>query len=100
MPKISVVDISDPDRFQEIYNEDNEKVEDIDSNGEGEDLGLVPRIIFSTLSTLTILVPLVSVHIALDILVHQQYAQDVDILEIAARAATAAIGTYQPFFSP
>jgi hypothetical protein len=45
---------------------------------------------------LTFLVPLVSTHIALDIIVHDQYAQDVDIVEIAARAVTAALGTYLP----
>jgi hypothetical protein len=40
-----------------------------------------------------LLVPLTSVHIAMDILVHQQYAQEVDAVEIAARAGTAALGT-------
>lgn len=103
MPKVSVVDISDPNKIQEIFDDDDEEGEkkgnvvvDADSDGEeddDEDLGVVPRILFSTFSTLTILIPLLSVHIALDIIVHQQYAQDFDVVEIAARAATAAIGT-------
>ena len=98
MPKISVVDISDPNKIQELLDDDNElKKNDVeeDSNEEEDDdeeLGLFPRIILGTFSTLTLLIPLVSVHIALDIIVHQQYAQDVDVVEIAARAATAAIG--------
>ena len=100
MPKVSVVDISDPHKIQEIFNDDEvdttKKDVAIDSDtdsDEDEDLGLVPRILFSTFSTLTLLIPLISVHIALDIIVHQQYAQDFDVVEIAARAATAAIGT-------
>ena len=99
MPKVSVVDISDADRFQEIYNDNDderdtaENQNESNSDDEDEELGLIPRVIFSTFSTLTLLVPLVSVHIALDIIVHQQYAQEVGFLEIAARAATAAIGT-------
>jgi len=100
MPKVSVVDISDPNKIKEIFNDDEvettKKGVAIDTNSDDdddEDLGLVPRILFSTFSTLTILIPLISVHIALDIIVHQQYAQDFDVVEIAARAATAAIGT-------
>src|SRR5271154_7019400 len=102
MPKVSVVDISDPNKIKEIFNDDEEETTkndvaidpDSDSDSDDdEDLGIVPRILFSTFSTLTILIPLVSVHIALDIMVHQQYAQDFDVVEIAARAATAAIST-------
>ena len=102
MPKVSVVDISDPNKIKEIFNDDEEETTkndvavDTDSDNDSDDdeeLGIVPRILFSTFSTLTILIPLISVHIALDIIVHQQYAQDFDVVEIAARAATAAIGT-------
>ena len=100
MPKVSVVDISDPNKIKEIFNDDEEETTkndvaiDTDSDSDDdEDLGIVPRILFSTFSTLTILIPLISVHIALDIIIHQQYAQDFDVVEIAARAATAAIGT-------
>jgi len=104
MPKVSVVDISDPNKIQEIFDQDSEQEDkdkdvsvNVDSDqdeddDDDEDLGIVPRILFSTFSTLTILIPLISVHVALDIIVHQQYAQDFDVVEIAARAATAAIG--------
>jgi hypothetical protein len=101
MPKVSVVDISDAERFQEIYKDDqkdNSQNEESDSDDSDEDLGIVPRILFSTFETLSLLVPLVSVHIALDIIVHQQYAQEFNTLEIAARAATASIGIL-PLFS-
>lgn len=101
MPKVKVVDISDPNRFQEILDdveEPRDKNErpnvESDSDEESDDveLGLVPRLFFTTFSTLTILVPLVSTHIALDIIVHQQYAQDFDSVEIVARAGTVVIG--------
>ena len=97
MPKISVVDISDPNKIQELVNDDDQAINnevggDDDPDFDDSDDGIVPRILFGTLSSLTILVPLVSVHIALDIIVHQQYAQEVDVVEIAARAGTAAIG--------
>ena len=98
MTKVSVVDISDASKLQEIIDGDgadgNDNESDAGSDGSDlEELGLVPRLFFSTFSMLTFLVPLVSTHIALDIIVHDQYAQDVDIVEIAARAATAALGT-------
>ena len=97
MPKISVVDISDPNKIQELVDNDDRAIKedvkgDNDSDSDDSDDGLVPRILLSTFSSLAILVPLISVHIALDIIVHQQYAQDVDVVEIAARAGTAAIG--------
>lgn len=97
MPKISVVDISDSNNIQELLNKDDHETKsnvegDNDSDSDDSELGVVPRLLFSTFSTLTLLIPLVSVHIALDIIVHQQYAQDVDVIEIAARAGTAAIG--------
>ena len=101
MPKVKVVDISDPNRFQEIFDDEDEPQDknerpnvESDSDEESDDveLGLLPRLFFTTFSTFTILVPLVSTHIALDIIVHQQYAQDFDNVEIAARAGTVAIG--------
>ena len=97
MPKISVVDISDPNKIQELVDNDDRAIKedvkgDNDSDSDDSDDGIVPRILLSTFSSLAILVPLISVHIALDIIVHQQYAQEVDIVEIAARAGTAAIG--------
>ena len=95
-----MVDISDPNKIQEIFDHEEEEttkrgvsINSDSDDDDDEELGIVPRIMFSTFSTLTILIPLVSVHIALDIIVHQQYAQDFDVVEIAARAATAAIGT-------
>src|SRR5579871_6479243 len=98
MPKVSVVDISNPDKITEILGGETEealqessKSEDEDNESEDEEDGVIPQLLFSVFSTLTILVPLVSVHIALDIIVHQQYAQSVDVVEIAARAATAAL---------
>ena len=98
-----MVDISDPNKIKEIFDDDEEETArsnvavDADSDDDDdEELGIVPRVLFSTISTLTILIPLVSVHIALDIIVHQQYAQDFDVVEIAARAATAAIGPIPP----
>jgi hypothetical protein len=103
MTKVSVVDISDASKLQEIIDGDgvhgNDNESDAGSDGSDleEELGLVPRLFFSTFSMLTFLVPLVSTHIALDIIVHDQYAQDVDIVEIAARAVTAALGTYLPY---
>ena len=112
MRDVSIVDISDPNNIQELLtdvgddrlredeadvlkNNDDDDDDDDDDNDddEEEELGLIPRLLFGTFSTLTILVPLVSTHIALDIIVHQQYAQDFDAVEIAARAATAALGT-------
>ena len=107
MPKVSVVDISDPNKITEILDgeskeaiqepndtsgeeEDNDDDDDDDDNDEED--GVIPRLLFSVFSTSTILVPLVSVHVALDIIVHQQYAQSVDAVEIAARGATAALG--------
>jgi hypothetical protein len=97
MAKISVVDISDPKKIQELVNDNDHETKsgvdgDSDSDSDDSELGVVPRLLFSTFSTLTLLIPLLSVHIALDIIVHQQYAQDVDVVEIAARAGTAAIG--------
>jgi hypothetical protein len=100
-----VVDISDPVKIKELLEEEkgrkrSDSVDDYavtdagsEADDEDEELGLVPRLLFSTFSTLTLLVPLTSVHVAMDILVHQQYAQEVDAVEIAARAATAALGT-------
>jgi len=102
MPKVSVVDISDPNKIQEILADEDIPEEnsvtpdagtDSDAESDGFELGIVPRLFFSTFSTLTILVPLISTHIALDIIVHQQYAQDFDIVQIAARAGTAAVGS-------
>jgi hypothetical protein len=99
MPKVSVVDISDSSKIQEILDNDNSIITDGMANSDAEsvdsndsELGVVPKLLFSTFSTLMILVPLVSTHIALDMIVHQQYAQDFDVVEIAARAGTAAIG--------
>jgi hypothetical protein len=97
MPKISVVDISDSNKIQELLDDDNQQIsndlgEDSDAESDDSELGVVPRILFSTFSTLTLLVPLVSVHVALDIIVHQQYAQEFDVVEIAARAGTASLG--------
>jgi hypothetical protein len=97
MTKVSVIDISDPNKITDILegetDEPTEHVEQITKEEEeDEEDGVVPRLLFRTLSTLTMLVPLTSVHIALDIIVHQQYAQSVDAVEIAARAATAALG--------
>lgn len=100
MPKVSVVDISDPNKITEILEGESKEAtqEHSDASGEEEDDdddeedGVIPRLLFSVFSTLTILVPLVSVHVALDIIVHQQYAQSVDAVEIAARGATAALG--------
>ena len=111
--KVSVVDISNPSNFQtlkdfssleptiiqEITANTNAKTEENDAgDAESEDPeeieGLIPRLLFSTFNTLTILVPLVSTHVALDVIVHQQYAQDFDILEIVWRAITAAIGIF------
>jgi hypothetical protein len=101
MPKVSVVDISDGNKIQELVNDgddtvdpDNDNAESVSSDDSDEELGVVPRLFFNMFSTLTMLVPLVSVHIALDILVHQQYSQDFDVVEIASRAGTAAIGTF------
>ena|SRR5271167_30699 len=102
MPKISVVDISDSSKLQELFNDDGHDTRadvegDSDSDSDNSELGIVPKLLFSTFSTLTLLIPLISVHIALDIIVHQQYAQEVDYIEIAARAGTATIGTlYRP----
>jgi hypothetical protein len=97
MPKISVVDISDPNKIQELVDDDNQVIKnDVEGNNDSDsddsDDGIVPQILFSTFSSLAILVPLISVHIALDIIVHQQYAQDLDVVEIASRAGTASIG--------
>jgi hypothetical protein len=96
MAKVSVVDISDPDKIQELLDgaEDDAKSSDTvsDAGSDDSELGVVPQLLFSTFSTLTILVPLVSTHVALDIIVHQQYAQDIDYVEISWRAATAALG--------
>ena len=102
---IKVVDISDPSKIKELLEEERrgnaprrDSVDDLAvTDGESdpdddEDMGRIARLLFSTFSTLTYLVPLTSVHIALDIIVHQQYAQDVDAVEIAARAGTAALG--------
>ena len=104
-----VVDISDPAKIKEFLEEEQgrKRTDSIDDyavtdagseldDDDDEELGIIPRLLFSTFSTLTLLVPLTSVHIAMDILVHQQYAQDVDAVEIAARAATAALGTPEP----
>lgn len=96
MPKISVVDISDSSKIQELVDDDGHNTgADVDGDSDSDDseLGVVPKLLFSTFSTLILLIPLISVHIALDIIVHQQYAQDVDYIEVAARAGTAAIGT-------
>jgi hypothetical protein len=99
MPKVSVLDISDSNKIQEILDNDTSIITDRTAESDAEsvdsndsELGVVPRLLFSTFSTLMILVPLVSTHIALDMIVHQQYAQDLDVVEIAARAGTAAIG--------
>ena len=96
MPKVSVVDISDSNKIQELIDKDDPVADDetaeSDAESDTSELGIVPRLFFSTFSALTLLVPLVSVHVALDIIVHQQYAQDLDVVEIAARAGTAAIG--------
>ena len=103
---IKVVDISDPSKIKEFLEEeqrgnaprrdsvdDDVAVTDGESDpDDDEDMGRIARLLFSTFSTLTYLVPLTSVHIAMDIIVHQQYAQDVDAVEIAARAGTAALG--------
>jgi hypothetical protein len=101
MPKVSVVDISDGNKIQELVNDDddtvdldNDNAESVSSDDSDEELGVVPRLFFNMFSTLTMFVPLVSVHIALDILVHQQYSQDFDVVEIASRAGTAAIGIF------
>ena len=107
MTKISVVDISDPDKIQEILSGEGElekkhaamESDNDDGDSDDEDSGIIPRLLFGTLSTVTILVPLVSVHIALDIMVHQQYAEDFDAVEIAARAGTAAIGNSYDYTS-
>jgi hypothetical protein len=99
MSKVSIVDISDPKKIQELLDDaedeqtDDEAETSSDTDSEDEsDLTVVQRLLFGTFSTLTLLVPLVSTHIALDIIVHQQYAQDFDVVEIAARAGTASIG--------
>ena len=97
MSKLSVVDITDPNKIQEILddelNDQTDKESDAGSDASDmSDLGIVPRLFFSTFSMLTFLVPLVSTHIALDIIVHKQYAQDNDVVEITLRAVTAAIG--------
>jgi hypothetical protein len=97
MSKLSVVDITDPNKIQEILDEELNDQSDNESDAGSEaseisELGIVPRLFFSTFSMLTFLVPLVSTHIALDIIVHQQYAQDNDVVEITLRAATAGIG--------
>jgi hypothetical protein len=99
MPKISVVDISNSDKIQEILDNDDPitVAHAVESDAESEEseeseLGVVPQLLFSTFSTLTILVPLVATHVALDMIVHQQYAEDVDVVEIAMRAGTAALG--------
>jgi hypothetical protein len=106
MPKVSVVDIGDSSKIQEILDNDDSigtdrmaesDAESVDSND--SELGVVPRLLLSTFSTLMILVPLVSTHIALDMIVHQQYAQDFDVVEIAARAGTAAIGIVSFYMS-
>lgn len=106
MPKISVVDISDSDKIQEILNDDDSITVDntLESDAESDEsddseLGVVPRLLFSTFSTLTILIPLVSTHIALDMIVHQQYAEDFDVVEIAMRAGTAALGIQSQLLS-
>jgi len=104
MPKVSVVDISDPNKITEILDGESkeaiqepndtsgEEEDDDDDDDNDEEDGVIPRLLFGVFSTSTILVPLVSVHVALDIIVHQQYAQSVDAVEIAARGATAALG--------
>jgi hypothetical protein len=100
-----VVDISDPAKIKEFLEEEqprkrSDSIDDYAVTDAGsepddeEDLGFVPQLLFSTFSTLTLLVPLTSVHIAMDILVHQQYVQEVNAVEIAARAGTAALGTH------
>jgi len=103
---IKVVDISDPSKIKEFLEEEQrgnaprrDSVDDVavtdggtDPDDDDEDMGRIASLLFSTFSTLTYLVPLTSVHIAMDIIVHQQYAQDVDAVEIAARAGTAALG--------
>lgn len=106
--EFKVVDISDPSKIKEFLeeegkngrkrdNEDDYAVTEAGSDDEDEEeLGPVASLLFSTFSTLTLLVPLTSVHVALDIIVHQQYAQDVDAVEITARAGTAALGTAYP----
>lgn len=63
MPKISVVDISDPNKLQELVDDDDQVINngverDNDSDSDDSDDGVVPRILFSTFSSLTILVPL------------------------------------------
>jgi len=106
---IKVVDISDPSKIKEFLEEERQgnapgrdSVDDVAVTDAGsdadddEDMGRIARLLFSTFSTLTYLAPLTSVHIALDIIVHQQYAQDVDAVEIAARAGTAALGNPHP----
>lgn len=94
--KTSIVDIRDGHKIQELLDEDDEAVErgsTVSSNDSDEsELGVVPQLFFSAFSTLTFLVPLVSAHIALDIIVHQQYAQDFDVVNISLRAGTAAVG--------
>lgn len=108
MAKVSVVDISHANNIQELIDDDNdaketEESDDGEDTDDMEDLGMIPRLFFSTFSMLTFLVPLVSTHVALDIIVHQQYAQDTDVVEIAMRAATAALGTLHsspPITSP
>ena len=99
MNKVSIVDITHANKIQELIDDDS-STKDVDESDDGEDvedtienLGLIPRLFFSTFSMLTFLVPLVSTHVALDIIVHQQYAQDMDVVEIAMRAATAALST-------
>jgi hypothetical protein len=109
MSEFKVVDISDPSKITEFLEHEEKQqqqgksktrgsVDDHAAPDEGtdehddEELGAVARLLFTTFSTLTLLVPLTSVHIAMDIIVHQQYAQDVDAVEIAARAGTAALG--------
>jgi hypothetical protein len=100
MPKVSVVDISDPNKIQEILNNDDvdtdntaERSEDGGEDDDNDDDGIIPRLLFNTFSSLSLLTPLVSTHIALDILVHRQYAQSVDAIDIFSRSVTAAIGS-------
>lgn len=104
MPKVSVVDISDGNKFKELlddeqdddYTDTDSEVDSIVSDVSDEsELGVVPQLFFSSFSMLTLLVPLVSTHIALDIIVHEQYSQDFDVIEIAGRAVTSAIGISQ-----
>jgi hypothetical protein len=104
MPKISVVDISDGNNIKELLDDEKDDsdtdadsdvasdLSDLSDLSDESELGVVPRLFFTTFSTLTLLVPLVSAHIALDIIVHEQYSQDFDVIEIAARAVTAALG--------